>query len=33
MALVDLLVRVRLQGHAPGGAIGAVTARAAKSAL
>jgi S-DNA-T family DNA segregation ATPase FtsK/SpoIIIE len=33
MALVDLLVRVRLQGHAPGGAIGAVTAGAAKSAL
>ncbi|HEX4386321.1 MAG TPA: DNA translocase FtsK 4TM domain-containing protein [Myxococcales bacterium] len=33
MALVDLLVRFRLQGHAPGGAIGAVTAGAAKSAL
>jgi DNA segregation ATPase FtsK/SpoIIIE, S-DNA-T family len=33
MALVDLLVRFRLQGHAPGGAIGAVTAGAAKHAL
>jgi S-DNA-T family DNA segregation ATPase FtsK/SpoIIIE len=33
MALVDLLVRFRLQGHAPGGAIGAVTAGAARHAL
>jgi S-DNA-T family DNA segregation ATPase FtsK/SpoIIIE len=33
MAIVDLLVRVKLQGHAPGGAVGAIAAGVARSAL
>src|SRR2546425_2608662 len=33
MGLLDLLVHVRIQGHAAGGAAGAMLARAARSAL
>src|SRR2546430_6952129 len=33
MGLLDLLVQVRIQGHAAGGAAGAMLARAARSAL